>query len=290
MTFLSKELFVPHSYEQIENVYPAGAMPPLAYKQYVKKYDALEDVDTYRVEYESDGLRVNGLMCVPKHVQPNNHPIMLYNRGGFRHYGMLTVHSVLRNMVPFAEQGYITFAPNYRGNDGGEGEDHFAGDDVRDVLRMLELAKQHEAWDGSNSYIIGHSRGGMMTLRALAEGVQVNAAICIASLTDLTLGGEEDWRGYLKYIPEEEQANPEQVLKKRSAVHWHDYITPPLLLLHGDADDVVIAEHSQSLHKALQDSGKQSELVIYPNGNHALVRDWDDVLKRCSEWMERHAV
>lgn len=289
MIFTSQTPFIPHSYDAIEDVYPPGAMPELAYNQYVKKLHALEDVEVFRMEYESDGHQVVGLMALPKHIQPGNHPIMLYNRGGFRHYGMLTAHSVMRNLVPFAEAGYITFASNYRGNDGGEGEDHFAGDDVRDVLRLLDLAKQHPAWDGQNSFMIGHSRGGMMTLRALAEGAEVNAAISIAGLSDLMIGGEEDWRGFLKYLPEDEQKNPEQMLKKRSAAHWPEKLDVPLLLLHGDGDNVVVHEHSQRLYELL-DKGKHAhELVIYPGGNHALVREWDDVLKRSAEWMARHA-
>lgn len=281
--------FAPHSFEAIADVYPPGAMPEMAYQQYCKKLLALEHVQVFRIEYESDGLMVNGLMAMPVSTQPNNHPIMLYNRGGFRHYGMLTAHSVMRNLVPFAEAGYICFAPNYRGNDGGEGEDHFAGDDVRDVLNLLTLAKKHEAWDGQNSFMIGHSRGGMMTLRALAEGADVNAAICIASLTDLLIGGEESWRGFLKYIPQDEQQNPAAMLAKRSAAHWPEKLNVPLLLMHGDADNIVVCEHSQRLHEVLQSSGRPSELVMYPGGNHALVKDWADVLARSHAWMERYA-
>lgn len=286
---ISLEPFTPHSYEQIQEVYPPGAMPELAYAQYVKKMHALEHVHVQRVTYLSDGLKVNGLMATPSNMQPGNHPIMLYNRGGFRHYGMLTAHSVMRNLVPFAKQGYIAIAPNYRGNDGGEGEDHFAGDDVNDVLNLLTIAKQHEGWDGGNSYIIGHSRGGMTSLRALALGAEVNAAICIAGLADLMIGGEESWRGFLTYIPEDEQANTQEMLQKRSAVYWQDKLKVPLLLLHGDADDVVVAEHSERLHQVIQAAGGVSELVIYPGGNHALVRDWNDVLTRAQEWMARHA-
>ena len=289
MNLISATPFIPHSFEEIDGVYPAGAMPELVYDQYVKKCQTLDNVELLRIEYESDGLRVNGLMALPKHIQPGNHPLVLYNRGGFRRYGMLTAHSAMRNLVPFAEQGYMAVASNYRGNDGGEGEDHFAGDDVRDVLNLLALAKQHEAWDGANSYIIGHSRGGMMTLRALAEGAEVNAAISIAGLTDLMIGGEESWRGFLKYLPKAEQQHPEAMLKKRSAAHWPEKLDVPLLLMHGDEDDVVVHAHSERLHDVLDKHKHPHELVIYPGGNHALVRQWDDVLKRSAEWMERYA-
>lgn len=292
MTFhkdmISIEPFKPHSYAEIEDVYPPGAMPELAYQQYVKKVEALEDVNVYRIAYKSNGLKVYGLMGLPANLQDGQHPLMLYNRGGFKHYGMLTAHSVMRDFVPYAREGYICFASYYRGNDGGEGEDHFGGDDVDDVLNLLQIAKSHPAWDKQNSYIIGHSRGGMMTLRALQQGADVNVAVCIASLTDLTIGGEEDWRGFLKYLPKEEQANPEAMLKKRSGAHFANQLDTPLLILHGDADNVVPHEHSERLFAALGDAEKH-KLIIYPGGNHALIRQWDEVVNECKRWMADHA-
>ena len=127
-----------------------------------------------------------------------------------------------------------------------------------------------------------------MTLRALAEGADVSAAVSIAGLADLFIGGEEDWRGFLKYLPEDEQQNPEAMLKKRSGAYWAEKIQVPLLLLHGDGDDIVVHAHSERMAEALAEHRDDHALHIYPDGNHALVRDWADVLKRCSEWMDQH--
>jgi len=43
---------------------------------------------------------------------------------------------------------------------------------------------------------------------------------------------------------------------------------PPTLLLHGDADDLVNISHSKRMYEELQETGVESELIIYEGGDH----------------------
>jgi dipeptidyl aminopeptidase/acylaminoacyl peptidase len=43
---------------------------------------------------------------------------------------------------------------------------------------------------------------------------------------------------------------------------------PPVLTLHGDADDIVPYQHAVRLHQALQKAGTPSELHTIAGGNH----------------------
>ena len=289
---LSAKRFVPHTLEHLtqKRVFP-NPLPLTAYAKMLEDYEGLSGVEVWDITYESDGLVITGVMAVPKALG-KAHKVMVYNRGGSREYGKLTVLNVLRSMVPFAKEGYVVFASNYRGNAGSEGVEEFGGADVRDVLRLLAIAREIPMFDGKNAFMIGHSRGGMMTELALKAGAEVNAAVAIAGIGDARK--LVDYPNVLNNVlvplvpgfAEDRQT----ALEARSAVLWPEAIRVPLLLLHGDNDKDVNVSDSVALHGAIQAIGGVSELVIYPGGSHALVRNWDDVVARSLAWMEAYSV
>lgn len=283
----SREPFLPHSYEQLLQL--RAFDPPLPEKFYqglLGEYDAL-DVVTSRITYDSHGHSVTGLMCAPRQPLPRSHPILLYNRGGFRNFGMLTLLSVIRSMAPFAAEGYLVYASNYRGNDGSEGTDEFGGAEVNDVLALLDIARNNPAWDGKNAFIVGHSRGGMMTYLTLKAGAVLNAAVSIAGIATLFAEGKPASESRFKHLITDDRPL-EEALAARSALCWPEVLATPLLLLHGTADDKVDQTHSLELAKALSQVGHNPELEIYETGNHALVRQWDQVLERIKAFLKGH--
>lgn len=285
---LSATPFIPHTLTHLAQVraFPSP-LPEAAYEKMLAEYQALEDVTVERIVYDSDGLKVTGLRALLAHSKPG--PLLIYNRGGSREYGKLTLLSAMRSMVPFARAGYRVFASNYRGNDGGEGADEFGGGDVDDVLNLLEIAREDAGWDGKNAYMIGHSRGGMMTMMAIRRGAKLNAAIAIAGVSDahrLATEAAMIERVLVPLIPGYAH-DPKGALSARSPIDWPQDIHVPVLLLHGDNDKDVSVEASIALQNALAAAGKVSQLKIYQGGNHALVRVWDEVLADCFVWLER---
>ncbi|MDX2113846.1 MAG: prolyl oligopeptidase family serine peptidase [Alphaproteobacteria bacterium] len=293
MSLISSEPFVPHSFAHIEEkrVFPKGAVPEIAYNKFLRDYEALEGVSTRRITYQNDGLTITGLIVLPEKVSARNHPLLIFNRGGSRDYGKLTVVNVLRHMAPFAKAGYLVFASNYRGNDGGDGQDEFGGRDVGDVLALLDIARAHEAFDGKRAFMLGHSRGGMMTMMALREKAAVKAAVVLAGVSDVRRSARErpelQTAVFERLFP---TGDLDKEFEKRSSVAWADEIETPVLLLHGDADEAAAVGHSIALAEALERAGKKHALHIYPRGNHSLYRVWDDVMARSLGWFEEHAV
>jgi dipeptidyl aminopeptidase/acylaminoacyl peptidase len=288
---ISSETFIPHTLAHLteKRVFPQP-LPEVFYAKLETEYAEINDVDTQAITYESDGLRVTGLTCFPKNQPAAQLPILIYNRGGNREYGKLTLLSVMRSMVPFARAGYLVYASNYRGNGGGEGQEEFGGADVNDIVNLAAIAKTHPGWDGRNLFLIGHSRGGMMTALALKAGLAANAAVAIAGISDAREFMDRKTmveNVFKKRIPGYE-FNPQAALEARSPVCWPEAISAPLLLIHGDADKDVPPTHSTRLAVALARLQKPHELVIYEGGNHALLRHWDSVLERCLGWMLRH--
>ncbi len=279
--------FVPHPAEALaEGVFPKP-LDPFLYGKMVEKFEKVDDVTTSRITYESDGLAITGIACVPKD-HTGKLPLMVFNRGGSRRYGMLTVVQVLRLLVPLARKGYIVLSTNYRGNDGGEGQEEFGGSDVRDVLKLLELGKELSEYDGENAFLAGWSRGGMMSYLALREGAEVKAGASVAGLADLRCTEDQKpemyERVYKPLIAHENEDALQVALAERSAVCWPEMIDVPLLLQHGDADAVVPVDQSQRLAESLSNA----EYIEYAGGDHFLNRDMDTVLENIHQFFLKH--
>ncbi len=80
----------------------------------------------------------------------------LYLRGGIKNVG--TVRPA--RLIQFASQCFIVMAPFYRGNQGGEGNEDFAGDDRYDAFAAYDLLKQLPNVHHDRIHIFGFSRGG----------------------------------------------------------------------------------------------------------------------------------
>src|SRR6478672_9556635 len=87
------------------------------------------------ITYYSNGLRVKGMLAKPK--QRNSKDAFLYLRGGIKSVGMVRPARIAQ----FASEGFIVFAPFYRGNQGGEGNEDFGGEDREDAFAGFTLLK-----------------------------------------------------------------------------------------------------------------------------------------------------
>lgn len=283
---LHTKSFIPHTYEALVamRAFPENAVPEVAYTKLCSDYALVEDIEVSRITYENDGLAITGLMATPNVATPPK-GLVIYNRGGSGNYGMLTVHAVLRQFIPLARAGYVVVGSNYRGNDGGDGQDEFGGRDVDDVIALYNLVKS----DDTPPFLIGHSRGGMMNYLLMKRGFAVRACVSISAVSDLTESAlarpEMRERVYKRYIPDFE-ANEAACLAERSAICWPEKITPPTLLLHGTNDEAVPHSQSEQLAELLSCPHK---LVLYEGGNHALTRQWSDVMRQTLEWLEIYA-
>ncbi len=84
---------------------------------------------------------------------------------------------------------------------------------------------------------------------------------------------------------------------KQVAPKWED-LQAALLLIYGEDDKGVPPEHGRELHAKLQKLGKNVELAIYPNANHAFFNDTrpevhnpeaaDDAWRRTVELFRQH--
>lgn len=113
----------------------------------------------------------------------------------------------------------------------------------------------------------GWSYGGYLAARSMLDPKSpFAAAIGIAAPTDWTLYDSAYTERYLG-LPEGGQAAAYQQANLLPRAKW---LSKPLMLVHGTADDNVLFEHSLRLISALQNEGKLFETVIYPGKAHGI--------------------
>ncbi len=231
-----------------------------------------DKVEAFRIKYISDGLKVVGFLLNPKNTD-KKYPVMIFNRGGAEDYGKITEGESLNNLCFFAAKGYVVLASQYRGNDGGEGNEEFGGSDVNDVLNLVPLAKSLAYTDMNNVFMYGVSRGGMMTYLAIKKGVKLNAACVVGGLSD-NFDAYYDIAYppaelYIKLTGTDPVAGRDEFIR-RSAIYWPESIDIPVLILHGSADSIINIRQARSLASSLERLGREFKFIEYPFGDHLL--------------------
>lgn len=245
-----------------------------------------------RMVYRSDGLRVVGYRIRPRPVGPgpDQAPVVIFVRGGNRDFGRLTRSSLFR-FAEFARNGYVFLASQYRGVDGGEGQEEFGGAEVADVLALVGLVDELPYADPERIGLFGWSRGGMTTYQVLARTDRVRAAVVGGGVSDAAASlvhRPEMERVYAELVPGW-PATRETALRERSVIRWVDRLskTTPILLLHGGADWRVDVTQSLDLARALHEAGHPFRLVVFEGGDHGLREFRDEVDEQVLGWFER---
>ena len=251
----------------------------------------LADVKVYRITYLSDGLKVKGFLAEP--TKPGRYPSIIYNRGGNREFGKINVGQLLFHVVNMARWGYVVVASQYRGNDGGEGQEEFGGSDVDDVLNLLPLLEQVPSADTSRIGMFGGSRGGLMTYLALTRTDRIKAAVVLAGMTDAVRSiaerPEMGTKVYAEVMPGYE-ANPDSVLATRSPVQWAERLCPitPVLLLHGTADWRVSPRDAMDMADRLFEIKRPFRMVLFEGGDHSLSEFRSEANAATRDFLDRY--
>jgi dipeptidyl aminopeptidase/acylaminoacyl peptidase len=232
------------------------------------------------------------------------------NAGGERHPGLVMVHGgfhdhfdtyFFKPIFDAVERGYVVLFPEYRGSS-GYGEVHYENSygktDVADVLAGADYLGKQPNVDPARIGIIGHSRGGMVTLLALEQAPQrFQVAVTIAPLADFV--------AYMGYKPEyrrQEVAKepgfggklPNENLKAYmdiSPVNNIEAIQTPILVIANTFDQTVPFKlNSGRIIELLKAHGKTFESHVYTDapGSHmfpfANSDEAQDCWRRALDW------
>ena len=253
------------------------------------EYPYLADLRIDDITYLSDGLKVKGYLIIPK--GKTYCPCIVYNRGGNREFGAITPQRVVQYLALMASWGYIVIASQYRGNMGGEGKEQFGGDDIHDVMNLIPLLETLPEADTRRLGIIGGSRGGLMTYKALTLTDRFRAAAVRCGVADLIGMGEEREEMnevYQDLVPGFDPTD-RSALISRSPIYWAEKMcrTTPILIMHGTADWRVNPLSSIRMAERLLDLKHPFRLVMLEGSDHALTEHQEERNRLLREWMDR---
>lgn len=244
---------------------------------------AAKGILLYLLTYVSQGLRVKGYLAVPEGSLPV--PAVIYCRGGIRKVGMVRK----RRIFTMARRGYAVFAPFYRGNEGGEGREDFAGEDRFDVCHAVTMVQSLPEVEPGPVPLIGFSRGALMAMLAAKECPNPGPVVVWGGVSDLLDTYEErvDMRRMLKRVVGHPKKQTE-AYEARSPVYWIDQVRVPVLIIHGTADPQVSVRHARKLALALEAAGKDYTMELYEGLGHRFPRADDErALDAVFAWITR---
>jgi dipeptidyl aminopeptidase/acylaminoacyl peptidase len=235
-----------------------------------------------------DGQQVPGWLFVPKNLdRSKKNPAIVWIHGDGVNQGYDGWH-VQRNYAVYysfhqylLEQGYVVFAPDYRGSIGygrawrqGVYMD-VGGKDAQDAWMAANYLKTLNYVDTDRIGVWGLSYGGFFTLIAMTDQPTLyRAGVDVAGVVDYAMYYEDPYHGgwTASRIGTPDQ-NP-AVYKQASPLSHVDRLARPLLILHGTADVNVPYLHSVRLVDELMAKGKSPlfSFMMYPGEFHYFTR------------------
>lgn len=251
--------------------------------------NAVDKTLVEEISYLSDGLKVKGYLAYPKNPI-KKYPCVIWCRGGFGNAGAIDHFNAQGIFGQLASWGYVVFAPQYRGNAGGEGHDEFGGGDLNDVLNLIPLADELDFADQSQWAIEGWSRGGMMTYLALTKTNIFKAAIVSGGLANIRCNADESKfmkRIYDRIVGKNKDEEFKSLCESRSIINFPKMLSKstPLLILHGNNDNRVLPHDSLDLSYKLLEQNIRFRLVMYEGGDHFLKSHRNEINELRKNWL-----
>ena len=237
------------------------------------------------VTWTRDGATVHGLLWSPRPVAgapadpESGAPLLVIIHGGPTDQALVEWQA---RRAFFLDRGWTVFTPNARGSTGygREYRDAMNGAwgvvDVDDVAAGIEAIAARGAVDPDRVAVMGGSAGGYSALMLCIRHPQLlRAAVSLYGVTDLLVGA----------LPAEADR-----YRERSPITRATDISTPLLLLQGDADEIVPLVQTRTLIDALRSADVPVEHHFYAGEGHG----WSqpdtaiDELERIEAFLDRH--
>jgi alpha/beta superfamily hydrolase len=236
-------------------------------------------MDVEAVRLEVDGLELAGELHVPSGHKV--HPALCICHGiptappdpTDKGYALLAQR--------FCQAGFITLIFNFRGTGKSEGNLDILGW-TRDLHGALDFLCGLEATDKARICLLGFSGGAAVSVYTAARDPRASTVVTCACPADFRSlrQGERPVEAIQRFRQigaiREEDFPPsieewERGFETVAPIHWVDKISPrPLLLVHGDADELIPLEHARRLY---QKAKEPKELKIIPGARHKMRLD-----------------
>lgn len=256
--------------------------------QLVQESDKTEYA-SYLTNYDSDGLRIDAQLTVPKGTKPaGGWPGVVFVHG----YIAPTTYTTLGKYVDYvdylAANGLVVLKIDLRGHGKSEGEaggSYYSGDYVVDTLNAYNAISMFGEVNPSKVGLWGHSMAGNVLMRSIAVKKDIPVAVIWAgagyTYSDLrqyrlndssyrppdTQSQRQKKRGELFGTYGEFSDNSE-FWRSVAPTNYLNEITTAIQLNHAVDDEVVSVEYSRNLNTLLDKTNLRHEFYEYPSGGH----------------------
>lgn len=194
----------------------------------------------------------------------------------------------------FARQDFLSVLFNFRGTGLSEGDISMAGW-AEDLFAVIEYSRGLSRALPDRLALLGFSAGGALAIYAAAHDPRVAAVVAGSSPAEFSFLRDimpaSGWIKLFKQIglirsPDFPRSPYEwqKEFKLIEPAKWIDKISPrPLLLIHGEDDEVIPFEQARTLYDK---AGEPKELVPVPGGAHRLRAD-NRALQIAEDWLVR---
>ncbi len=220
-------------------------------------------------------------------------PVLFDPYGGPHAQRVVASNAAYLSAQWFADQGFVVVIADNVGTPGkgSEWERGVLNDLAQPVLNdqvevLAALSTLEPRADTTRVGIRGWSFGGYLAaLAVLRRSDLFRAAIAGAPVTD--------WRLYDTHYTERYLGNPlsnQSAYNATSLMHDVTQLNSPLLLIHGLADDNVVAAHTLQLSSALLEAGKPHEVLPLSGVTHMTPQEVvaENLLLHQLEFLRRH--
>jgi len=241
------------------------------------------EIDDQGLEHEvpfnfinSDGVKIHGYYTPAKNQQGGQSAPMIVIPHGGPHARDLWGFDPDTHI--FSQAGYAVLKVNFRGSTGygkeftqmGFGE--WGGDTQQDIIEATEWAINQGIADAEKIGIYGGSFGGYSAAMApMLRPDLYKSSVAYIGVFDLEMLYDEGdiktikWGG--KYLDKTLGKDPEKI-KAMSPVQQADKLEAPIIIVSGKEDQRAPIEHAYALAKALEEAGKEHELIIVEKEGH----------------------
>jgi len=208
------------------------------------------------------------------------YPLIIYLQGCGWGWSEQDTFQFIPQLSEFAKDGFVVASIQYRLSS----QDIFPAqlEDVKAAIRYLKTKSSQFNIDPTKVGLWGDSSGAHLALLAglgamggLEDQVDVQAVVDWFGPTDLLSMSQ-----YPSVFDHDSPHSPESKLvggpiqenkektRRASPIHYIHPSAPPILIMHGDADDVVPYEQSVEMFKALRKAGNHAEMFKVKGAGH----------------------
>lgn len=241
------------------------------------------------IRLTADGLKLSGELHIPSGDRSNPALCICHGIPAVPHDPTDRGYTLLAQR--FCRAGFITFIFNFRGTGKSEGNLDILGWS-KDLQTALDFLYDLKETDRDHLCLLGFSAGAAVSIYVAAHDPRVSTVVTCACPADFNSLFQREtpsdtvqrFRGIGLIRDRDFPPSIEEWRRgfaTTTPINWVNRISPrPVLLVHGDADELIPSEHA---HRLYQKAREPKQLKIIPGARHkmrleeaamAFVLDW----------------